>query len=630
MNRTYIFIIVGLTLLMSSCLKPYSGQGFTLNPPENNGKIVSYRTDLESGEERISKITVTGNHYEMGYQQGYLLYKGVKKTTSANWLVSIADVFMGGMVNKSEFLSERKNNLVELLAHFSRKGRDDIPLRYMQQMQGVADGAIAHIEEIEGVSYNQLMEKKGKSLKERKADIAKVEELFENISGDRVMLVNIMFDTLMSIGYPLDLPRRAKMQADYDIFYSSLDNVDNKIVKNSEKALEMDEYSTSWEMHACDGVIVSGNAAENGKLYHSRSFMIPEMIGLESVYIECQPTNGYYKTLSLAVPGFIGCVTAMNEKGMSIGLDMVSAVDTSHRKVGMGSLLKIKAVLETSSTLATAIDKLEKYTQMGQSGVPWLFSLAGQVGARGFVQGCSTYKPDDWGSVVYEDSPSYGIARWGDWVDDRNNDTLLTSYNFEKRIENDKRELFKDGKYNSVLRFISPELTIKDNLIGQREVQCENIANLLTFSNVFVHPDIQWNKKTRNAPDHDSTYRHEKITMLARDLLEGRTPNLEGYKFSDDDKIGFEEMKYLVNYITPYKKYNPYWNVPIQKQRWNHKDGKIFPKETFDECIDFCGRYYSGKYVHGSRTVFDNANGKMSSVWGLWEQGWVDAQFDNE
>jgi len=631
LKRLPFIIIVVFIFVATSCLKPYSGERFSLTPPEKMGKIVSYKMDTESGKEMIAKITVSGNHYEMGYQQGYLLYEGVKKTTDSGWLISIGDVFLGGMIKNSEYLSARKNEIVELLGHFARKERKEIPTRYMEQMQGIADGAIAHFEEINNISYEQLISTKGKSLKERKADREKIVEIFGYISGDRVMLTNMLFDTLMALGYPIEIPALKKEQNKFDVFYASLGKAMEKIASTGKKALEMEEFTTTREMHACDGVIVSGDAAENGELYHSRSFMIPAIIGNELVYIETQPTANYYKTLNLAIPSFVGSVTAMNEKGLSVGLDMVPTKDATYREVGMGSILKLKIILEECGTLAQAVDKLDRFNKNGQSGTPWLYILAGKVGARGYAKNCNGYKPDDWGGVIYEDSPSFGAARWGDWKDNRYSDNLLSSYNFEKLIKDDSRALFEDGTYTGVLRLINPDLTLQNPDIRQREIQSENNPLLLTVSNVYIKPEVQSLRTTGNFADHDSTYRFEKLTLLARDLLEGRTPNIEGYNFTDDNKIGFEELKYLVNYITPYKKYNPYWNVAVQKQRWNYKDGKKFPKETFDECIDYCGRYYGGgKYVEGSRTVYDNANLKMTSLWGLWESEWVDAEFDSE
>lgn len=629
MKRCILLSAVTL-LLFVSCLKPYNGDEYALEVPEFKGRVISTRIDAENGKEVITKITVKGNHYEMGYQQGYQLSNGVKKTTSSEWLVGIGDSFLGGMVKNSEYLSARQNEIIELLGHYVRRDRDEVPMIYHQQMRGVADGAIARIEEETGVSYSGLMDRQGKSLKERQLDEAKAHEIFGNISGDRVMLVNILFDVIMAIAYPIEVPSRGKDQVKYDLFYASLTQAVNKIASNGKKALEMEEFTISKEMHACDGVIVSGDAADNGGLYHSRSFMITEIIGKELVYIETQPTDGYYKTLNLAIPAFVGAVTAMNEKGLSIGLDMVAASQTTTRDVSLGTLLKIKALLEECGTLAEAVEKLDSYHAVSQTGTPWLFSMAGKVGTRGEVSGCSTYQPGDWGGVIYEDSPVAGAARWGDWVDSRYSDSQLTSYQFKKTIKDDKREFFTDGIYEGTMRLLNPDLTYQLPEIGVRELQCENDPRLLTVTNVFIHPDIQWNRRVGNLADHDSTFRHEKITLLARDLLEGRTPDNSNYKFTDDNKIGFEEMKYLVNYITPRQDKNPYWNVALQKPRWNHVDGKKFPKETFDECIEFCGRYYGGPYVHGSRTVFDNTNLKMTSIYGLWDTEWVDAGFDSE
>lgn len=617
-----------LPLLTAACLKPDAGENFRGEAPDLPGKVISTRIDAESGNEVVTKITVSGTHYEMGYQQGYLLHEGVKKTSSSDWLISIGDVFLGGMVKNSEYLSARKDEIIELLGHYVRRERDEVPVHYREQMQGVADGAIARIEEETGESFSELTARRGKTLKQRKADEIRAKEIFGNISGDRVMLVNILFDITMVIAYPFEVPSRGRAQARYDVFYASLEKAVEQVAASGSQALEMEEFTTSREMHACDGVIVSGDAAKGGGLLHSRSFMITDIIGRELVYIETQPSGGYYKVINLAIPAFVGSVTALNEKGLSVGLDMVAAKETRMRHVGMGTLLKIKSLMEECATLAEAVDMLDEYHEDRQVGTPWLFSLAGRVGARGNVDGCSTYKPDDWGGVIYEDSPAGSAARWGDWVDPRFTDEQLISYNYTKEIKEDWRGLFEDGIYRGAMRLLNPDATLQNPAIGQRELQCENNPGLLTVTNVFIHPEVQWNRRVGNVADHDSTFRHEKLTLLSRDLLEGRTPDKEGYRFTDDNQIDFEEMKYLVNYITPVKRLNPYWDVPMQKPRWNHRDGKKFPKESFDEVIEFCGRYYGGPYIQGSRTVFDNANLRIASTWGVWESDWVEAGFD--
>ncbi|MBN2653445.1 MAG: hypothetical protein JXR63_13785 [Spirochaetales bacterium] len=625
------FLNLAVVMLLGSCLSANSGSIYKRSPPKEMGKIISTYYNEEAKADKIAKITVSGNYYEMGYQQGYLLAEGVKATTAHDWFIAIGNNMSGGLFDNNKYLSKRKYKILDMvLGHFARKNEPDIPIRFREQMKGVADGAINRLEEIYGVSYAQLSSKSGKTKAQYAADLEKRKEIFGDISYDTILWSNILFDVLMSLAYPIEVPKRAKMQTLYDLFYTGTGRQEKRDLAELQKALEMSEFNLSVEqMHSCDGIVVTGPAAKDNGAIHARSFMNSYIISQHSIYIEYQPEDAYYKVINLTVPSIVGSHTGMNDQGLSVGLDMVSADKARVSMVGMGSLFKIRRLLEECGTLTEAVDQLQSYTG-SKTGVPWIYAMAGKVGARGTTPNCKTYKPDDWGGVVVEDAPFLSVPRWGDWEDTRFDDSQYTTYDYTIAIKEDPWKFFDDGKYSGTMRLISAEKTLYNKNIGVREVQGENNPWLLTFTNVFIMPEMQSSKKVKNRADHDSTYRHERLTILARDLLEERTPELEGYDFTSDNKIDFQEAKYLVNYISPRKNLNPYWAIPMQRQRWNHKDGENFPKEIFDEVVEFCGRYYwiGEKHITGSRTVFDNSNLKIASTWGIWEQDWVEVEFD--
>jgi hypothetical protein len=74
------------------------------------------------------------------------------------------------------------------------------------------------------------------------------------------------------------------------------------------------------ELFHCSGFALYGKATGDGHLYHGRVLDYLRGVGLEqnAVVVVCQPDYGN-SWVNLGYAGFIGSVTAMNEKGISIG-----------------------------------------------------------------------------------------------------------------------------------------------------------------------------------------------------------------------------------------------------------------------------------------------------------------------
>ncbi|MDO4587720.1 MAG: C45 family peptidase [Planctomycetia bacterium] len=74
------------------------------------------------------------------------------------------------------------------------------------------------------------------------------------------------------------------------------------------------------EMFHCSGIAVRGEATKDGQVRHVRVLDYMRDLGLQenAVLIVYQPSE-YFSWLSVSYAGFIGTVTAMNEKGLAIG-----------------------------------------------------------------------------------------------------------------------------------------------------------------------------------------------------------------------------------------------------------------------------------------------------------------------
>ena len=74
------------------------------------------------------------------------------------------------------------------------------------------------------------------------------------------------------------------------------------------------------ELFHCSGFSIFGKATEGGRMYHGRVLDYMKGVGLEqnAVVIVHQPDYGH-AWVNLSYAGFVGSVTAMNEKGIAIG-----------------------------------------------------------------------------------------------------------------------------------------------------------------------------------------------------------------------------------------------------------------------------------------------------------------------
>jgi hypothetical protein len=112
------------------------------------------------------------------------------------------------------------------------------------------------------------------------------------------------------------------------------------------------------ELFHCSGFAVFGKATVDGRLYHGRILDYLKGVGLEpnAVVIVHQPDYGH-AWLNVGYAGFVGTVTAMNEKRISIG-EMGGRGEGQWDGKPMAQLLR--EVMEKAATLDEAIAILRR------------------------------------------------------------------------------------------------------------------------------------------------------------------------------------------------------------------------------------------------------------------------------
>lgn len=109
------------------------------------------------------------------------------------------------------------------------------------------------------------------------------------------------------------------------------------------------------ELFHCSGFALLGKSTADGHVYHGRVLDYLRGVGLEqnAVVTVYQPSDGRHAWVNLTYAGFVGSVTAMNEKGISVG-EMGGHGYGDWDGKPMAQL--VREVMEKASTLDEAVE----------------------------------------------------------------------------------------------------------------------------------------------------------------------------------------------------------------------------------------------------------------------------------
>ena len=110
------------------------------------------------------------------------------------------------------------------------------------------------------------------------------------------------------------------------------------------------------EMFHCSGVAVRGKATKGGRLLHARVLDYMRDIGLQNfATVTLFQPEGHYSWMTLGYAGFIGTVTALNERGLAVG-EMGGRGEGDWDGMPMNFLLR--DIMERAATVAEALEIL--------------------------------------------------------------------------------------------------------------------------------------------------------------------------------------------------------------------------------------------------------------------------------
>jgi hypothetical protein len=293
-------------------------------------------------------LHVEGSPYEMGYQHGYLLASGVSEMASKTFFYDVISSFLSIDINNPDdtitqiltepvltdllgwLLGEDKIKeifedggsileiLVEIVKLVCQLNLKYVPAEIISEMYGLVDGANA---------------------------------AGSKVSFGDVLLLNMAFDAILSIVYPIITPLLPILEG-------------------------------LGILHMCNAFVAQGGATSDGRTIMGRDFMFSgNIFHKNALLIEQVPTSGN-KFVSTSAAGFVGVTAAMNSKGIGIGMDMCPSVDCTPGDYGMGCLLTARYVIQRANELSEAVNII----QNSKRGVSWIYPIGdGRTSQRGGV-----------------------------------------------------------------------------------------------------------------------------------------------------------------------------------------------------------------------------------------------------
>ncbi len=264
---------------------------------------------------------VEGSSYEMGYLLGLMTYDDVEQMA-----VKFESEIIPSMLHKSGFIAKMASRiLMGVVRRVAWKQKGVIPRTLWDEIKGIRDAC-------------------------RKCNSR------SKVGVKRLLALNMGIDILMATAY------------DPESFLFRLFGFKPKDVRT--------------DHIGCNGFCVFGNGTADGKHYMGRDFMFPtggvfQDVACMVVYNpdDAETINGQLRhrlpTLCMTAPGFAGSITALNENGVGVGVDMLPGANDSVKRPGLNSLLLVR---HTADFAESAVDAVDIMTEAPR-GVSWLYLI---------------------------------------------------------------------------------------------------------------------------------------------------------------------------------------------------------------------------------------------------------------
>lgn len=450
----------------------YTLQGSDYVPPYAVNSAYEGSLRIAAGTDQGQRkfiLHLEGNHYEMGFQHGYLLAPIIEKTVDESLAEMLKFFFQ-------DFPDETRNLLINIASGIFTQSiglfKDGIPTRYQNEIWGI----------VHGVAKRGYI---------NDTDWAK-QRLF-----NKIVALNIGPDLALAV---FNWAAFGNSSSGYTVGANYLDGQNLP--------------------HMCDGFVVKGQgAAQQDKVIMGRNFMYTDKPWWKyGIIIEYYPHNvrengqdlHEINHVGVGMAGLIGIVSGMNAKGIGVGANLVSSSDSAKidtimdlilnsGKFGMGAGITARKALAENAELDMAIEMVED----AQVGAPWLFTIAdgkgSNKGAAAVGKGASgkttiRYMKDD--TPPYLDTNLVHLEKSG------YSDNLLVTSNFFM-----KREMYAEFivgvsgylRYNELLSRVEGAIEGGGVCFDSSEGGCGPINIVLLSGETYqIRPEYRYGTKLTN------------------------------------------------------------------------------------------------------------------------------------
>lgn len=569
-------------------IKAFEEDGYNVNPIVNfegrrGIKALSKTATNYQTQEPKNVLYVEGNAYEMGYLIGRMAYKDVERMCT-EYLDNIIPAFIDPNLDpyKYKILLEVLSYIVmEYCVHIYKKHPDDIPQVLRDEMKGIEDGC-------------------------------KASDPHTKVTYDRLFALNAGVDCLLAFIYPGDGLLEILAELDLRIEELMLRIPGLKVGPSGLKSIFPSFKPEHFRLPiSCNAFSVFGEAAE-GKHYFGRDFMFPpaDVFQDTACLIIYNPKYKNNKRalpfISMAAPGFVGCIAAMNIEGIGIGIDMAPSVLCDHKRPGLNALLLARYSIQNSSSAEEIIDTIIA----AQRGVSWIYFVAdGKNNKAAVVEAAKKtdkidylhYPPENLKKYLpkgpFNKSQQGLMVRWN-------------GYNYPASYLKYNKKLFDyfNKKYNSAdfqkCGYIDKTWTDK-NLPESFYFapQRENRPYVLIVTNRWLVPEMQlcamdpWTVVLAGSHLNDIQWRYDELNNEILNAL-GECRKL-------GTGIDWDTAKKLINFLAPDGKFPDYY-----KNNKKSSDGKT-------------------KMINGSVSLCNLTDKIITSHFGYYADDWIKIHLPN-
>lgn len=369
----------------------------------------------------------------------------------------------------------------------------------------------------------------------------------------------------------------------------------------------------------CNAFSVFSELAGGGH-YFGRDFMFPSagVFHRTATMIICNPVNenglNSYPFVSVTAPGIVGSISAMNIKGVAIGVDMSPGFNCSPKNIGVNSLVLCRECIQHGADC----EEIVKTVSDTKRGVTWNYIVSDGIRDRACVieAGRTQAEHDELRVVPNENRPympnksfidQHRSADYYNGMMVRWNDYKYPSeyLEFNKKLWSyyNKRHSANKILYSDALEptgFINKNWNEKNcPSTYYFAPQRESYDDLIIVTNHFIIPEMQfyamhpWTSRVLGVKINDIQWRYDALNSEIMQAL------------SENGTINYSSAKKLIDFLAPYGKYASYYDKNPRSS-----DGK-------EICIEGC------------TSIFDLKRMIVESHFGYYCDQWVKITLPN-